>query len=118
MLDVMIVSKLRYYLNSICNHGNTDMTLHFLDENDDWQTIESIYIDSDGDLVLDSSGDGDYYGRGGTLLHALGDYDGDLDVYVRDSDGDYYSIDWGWYIDDGDLYMDIEYCECDGYDYW
>lgn len=106
----MTVRRLRYYLNSMCNHGHSSEMLYFVDEDGDWQTIESVYIDDEGDVILDSEGDDDYYDSVGMLLDRLYEYDGDDYVYICDCDGDYANIEGGWYFDDDDdLCMDVEY---------
>lgn len=117
----MTVRKLRYYLNSICNHGHSSKMPFFVDEDGDWQTIESVYMDDEGDIILDSEGDDDFYDSVGKLLHRLSEFDGDDNVYTCDCDGDYTNIIGRWYINDaGNVCIKVEciYDDDDDDDDW
>lgn len=107
----MNLGKFKSYLKDIINEGYGDYTLYFCDQDCDCYTIEDIYTDDDGDIYLNSDGNGEMTAE--EILYELNAqcYCNRTYTYLYDEDEDLnFDIEGGWYIDDDDdLVMDVNY---------
>ena len=119
---IMKVDQLKANLVQAICEGYADYCVNFCDQDGDSVTIDKLYLDSDGDVCLESNeyDNNDFSAQ--ELLDELDRYSDKRDVYVynddidtsfdideEDDDDDYDDL---WYIgNDGYLYMDMSYEE-------
>ncbi len=108
----MKIRKLRYYLEGILEDNYGDYTLYLSDQDEDYYTVNEVYLDDDGDVCLHS--DCGYEMTVYDLMEAISGYDDNDYVYFEHVD--WYNgnlicdIEGGWYTDDDDdVVMDVCY---------
>ena len=118
----MTVAQLQANLRQAIAEGYGNYTVWFYDQDGDGVSIDTFYLDDDGDVCLESNefDNKDYSAH--ELVNILERYDGDTYIYVynedidecfdieeEDDDEDYDNL---WYISDNDeLCMDTYYEE-------
>ena len=116
----MNVDQLKANLVQAICEGYADYCVNFCDQDGDSVTIDSVYLDDDGDVCLESNEEDNNDFSAQELLDELDRYSDKRYVYVydddtdtsfdideEDDDDDYYNL---WYIgDDGSLYIDMSY---------
>ena len=118
----MKVDQLKANLVQAICEGYADYCVNFCDQDGDSVTIDKLYLDSDGDVCLESNeyDNNDFSAK--ELLDELDRYSDKRDVYVYnddidtsfdiDEEDDYYAYYYLWYIgNDGSLYIDMSYEE-------
>lgn len=107
----MKIRKLKSYLEDIQEDGYGCYTLNFSDQDEDYYTVNQVFVDDDGDICLHS--DSGYEMSVDEIVDAISDYDEDDYVYFEHEDWDndlICDIEGGLYTDDdGDLVMDVVY---------
>lgn len=113
----MTVGELESLLRNICDDGYGDWVVYMCDDEDEDYTINHIYIDSDGDICLESTDaeDDTYDFTCDDMLNRLRKYSDDTYVYFleeyEDESSNSYDIDDGWYIGtdyEGDEILNID----------
>ena len=108
----MKIRKLRYYLEGIQEDNYGCYVLNLSDQDQDYYTVNEVYVDDDGDICLSS--DCGYEMTVDDIMEAISEYDDDDYVYFEHIDWDngnlICDIEGGWYTDDGnDVVMDVCY---------
>ncbi len=118
----MNVDQLKANLVQAICEGYADYCVNFCDQDGDSMTIDSVYLDDDGDVCLESNEEDNNDFSAQELLDELDHYSDKRYVYVydddtdtsfdideEDDDDDYDNL---WYIgNDGCLYIDMSYEE-------
>lgn len=116
----MKVKNFKKILYQICCEGYAEWIPLFCDEENDYYSINHIYVDDDDDVCLESTDmeEDNYDFTVANILHRLKHYDPDKYVYLLEEfeDGDTYACDItkNWYTnydDDGDMAL---YIDCYG----
>lgn len=118
----MNVDQLKANLVQAICEGYADYEVNFCYQEGDSITIDSVYLDDDGDVCLESNEYDDNEFTAQELLDKLDRYSDKRYVYVYDDDNDSsfdideeeYDDDYDdlWYIgNDGCLYIDMSYDE-------
>ena len=100
----MTVGELESLLRNICDDGYGDWIVYMCDDDDEDYSINHIYIDSDGDICMESTDaeDETHDFSCGEILNRLRKYSDDTYVYFievyEDESSNSYDIDDEWYI--------------------
>lgn len=115
---MMTIESLREILGDICDGGYSDWTVFFCDDDDDDYSVNSIYVDDDGDVCLESTDmDGDFPDyTAEDILDEIADYDDDTEVYFLeeywDGSSTAFDIEDNWYIGSNDYGNDVLNIDC------
>ncbi|MCQ2342797.1 MAG: hypothetical protein MJZ75_04825 [Paludibacteraceae bacterium] len=96
----MTVSLLKAELQNAITNGYGDYWVHFYDQDGDGVTIDTYYLDNDGDLCLESNEHDDRNYTAKELFAILQKYKHNTYVYIYDDDSDI-SFDIEDYDDEG-----------------